>query len=46
MAKIELESNFESISDELIRIKGALAAIEVVIENYLAGASPEQIVEA
>ncbi|MBM3242555.1 DUF433 domain-containing protein [Candidatus Poribacteria bacterium] len=42
---MELESNFEFINSDTIRIKGTRVGIEVVIKNYLAGANPEQIVE-
>ena len=43
--EMELESNFEFLNHDAIRIKGTRVGIEVVIGNYLAGANPEQIVK-
>jgi uncharacterized protein (DUF433 family) len=40
---VELANTFEFISPETIRIKGTRVGIEVVIENFLEGASPEEI---
>ena len=40
---MELASTFEFISPERIRIKGTRVGIEVVIEKFLEGASPEEI---
>jgi len=40
---MELESCFEFLSPEAIRIKGTRVGIEIVIENFLEGASPEEI---
>jgi len=40
---MELESFFDFISPEAIRIKGTRVGIEIVIENYLDGRSPEEI---
>ena len=40
---MELEKIFEFISPKTIRIKGTRVGIEVVIEKFLEGASPEEI---
>ena len=40
---MELANTFEFISPETIRIKGTRVGIEVVIEKFLEGASPEEI---
>ena len=40
---IELANTFEFISPEAIRIKGTRVGIEIVIEKFLDGASPEEI---
>ena len=40
---MELANTFEFISPETIRIKGTRIGIEVVIEKFLEGASPEEI---
>ena len=40
---MELANTFEFISPETIRIKGTRVSIEVVIEKFLEGASPEEI---
>lgn len=40
---MELESYFDFLSPEEIRIKGTRIAIETVLEDYLEGASPEEI---
>ena len=40
---MELANTFEFISPERIRIKGTRVGIEVVIEKFLEGASPEEI---
>jgi len=40
---MELESLFDFISPETIRIKGTRVGIEIAVENYLDGRSPEEI---
>lgn len=40
---MELESYFDFVSPEEIRIKGSRIGIETVLEDYLDGASPEEI---
>lgn len=40
---MELESYFDFSSPKEIRIKGTRIAIETVLEDYLEGASPEEI---
>lgn len=40
---MELESYFEFVSPEDIRLKGTRIGIETVVEDYLEGASPEEI---
>lgn len=40
---MELESYFEFLSPEEIRLKGTRIGIETVLEDYLEGASPEEI---
>ena len=40
---VELANTFEFISPEAIRIKGTRVGIEIVIEKFLGGASPEEI---
>jgi uncharacterized protein (DUF433 family) len=40
---VELANTFEFISPETIRIKGTRVGIEIVIEKFLDGASPEEI---
>ena len=40
---MDLTGIFEFVSPELIRIKGTRVDIEIVIEKYLNGASPEEI---
>ena len=40
---VELANIFEFISPEAIRIKGTRVGIEIVIEKFLGGASPEEI---
>ena len=40
---MELADTFEFISPETIQIKGTRVGIEVVIEKFLEGASPEEI---
>ncbi len=40
---MELEGYFEFVSREEIRIKGSRIGIETVLEDYLDGASPEEI---
>lgn len=40
---MELESYFEFIQEDVIRIKGNRIDIEIVLEDYLEGASPEEI---
>jgi uncharacterized protein (DUF433 family) len=41
---VELESYFEFVSPEEIRIKGTRIGIEFVLRDYRASASPEEIV--
>ena len=40
---IELEGYFGFVQEDVIRIKGNRIGIEIVLEDYLAGASPEEI---
>ena len=40
---MELESYFEFLSEEDIRIKGTRIGIETVLDDYLDGISPEEI---
>ena len=40
---MNLTSIFEFISPKLIRIKGTRVSIEIVIEKYLDGSSPDEI---
>ena len=40
---MELEHSFEFISPEDLRLKGTRIGIESVLEDYLEGASPEEI---
>jgi uncharacterized protein (DUF433 family) len=40
---MELENCFDFISPETIRVKGTRIGIEIIIENYLNGHSPEEI---
>lgn len=40
---MELESYFDFIQENIIRIKGNRIDIEIVLEDYLEGASPEEI---
>ena len=40
---MELESYFDFIHEDVIRIKGNRIDIEIVLEDYLSGASPEEI---
>lgn len=40
---MELESYFEFLSPDDIRLKGTRVGIETVISDYLQGASPEEI---
>ena len=40
---MELESYFDFIHEDVIRIKGHRIDIEIVLEDYLSGASPEEI---
>jgi uncharacterized protein (DUF433 family) len=40
---MEVEHYFEVLSPEDIRIKGTRIGIETVLEDYLEGASPEEI---
>ena len=40
---MELESYFDFVEEDVIRIKGNRIDIEIVLEDYLAGASPEEI---
>lgn len=41
---MELESYFDFISDDAIRIKGTRVGIETVLRDYQLGAMPEEIV--
>lgn len=40
---VELESYFEFLSEEDIRIRGTRVGIETILEDYLEGNSPEEI---
>lgn len=40
---MELESYFDFVEEDVIRIKGNHIGIEIVLEDYLEGASPEEI---
>ena len=40
---MELEDYFDFIQEDVIRIKGNRIDIEIVLEDYLEGASPEEI---
>ncbi len=40
---MELESWFEFINEDAVRIKGTRIYIETVVKDYLDGASPEEI---
>jgi uncharacterized protein (DUF433 family) len=40
---MELNSYFDFLSEDDIRIKGTRVGIETVLEDYLTGASPEEI---
>ena len=40
---MELENYFDFIQEDAIRIKGNRIDIEIVLEDYLEGASPEEI---
>lgn len=40
---MELESYFDFVEEDVIRIKGNRIDIEIVLEDYLEGASPEEI---
>ena len=40
---MELENYFDFVQEDVIRIKGNRIDIEIVLEDYLAGASPEEI---
>jgi uncharacterized protein (DUF433 family) len=40
---MELESYFEFVSPDEIRVKGTRIRIETILEDYLEGASPEEI---
>ena len=42
--ELALESYFESLDSGEIRIKGTRVGIEIVLRDYLQGASPEEIV--
>jgi uncharacterized protein (DUF433 family) len=41
--EVELESYFEFLADEAIRIAGTRVGMETVVWNYQEGASPEEI---
>jgi uncharacterized protein (DUF433 family) len=40
---VELESYFDLVADDAIRIKGTRVGIETVVRDYHEGASPEEI---
>lgn len=40
---MELEDYFDFVQEDVIRIKGNRIDIEIVLEDYLEGASPEEI---
>ena len=40
---MELENYFDFVEENAIRIKGNRIGIEIVLEDYLEGASPEEI---
>ena len=40
---MELENYFDFVQEDVIRIKGNRIDIEIVLEDYLEGASPEEI---
>ena len=40
---MELESYFDFVQEDVIRIRGNRIGIEIVLEDYLEGASPEEI---
>ena len=40
---MELENYFDFVQEDVIRIKGNRIDIEIVLEDYLDGASPEEI---
>ena len=40
---MELERYFDFVEEDVIRIRGNRIDIEIVLEDYLAGASPEEI---
>lgn len=40
---MQLESYFEFLSQQDIRVKGTRIGIEIIIEDFLDGASPEEI---
>ncbi|MBC8459061.1 MAG: DUF433 domain-containing protein [Deltaproteobacteria bacterium] len=40
---MQLESNFEFTTPDVIRIKGTRIGIDIVLEDYLDGYSPEEI---
>ncbi|MBM3235519.1 DUF433 domain-containing protein [Candidatus Poribacteria bacterium] len=40
---MELESNFDFLSHGFIRIKGTRIGIEIILDDYLNGHSPEEI---
>ena len=40
---MELENYFDFVEKDVIRIKGNRIDIEIVLEDYLEGASPEEI---
>ena len=40
---MELENYFDFVEEDVIRIKGNRIDIEIVLEDYLNGASPEEI---
>jgi uncharacterized protein (DUF433 family) len=40
---MKLENYFDFVQEDVIRIKGNRIGIEIVLEDYLEGASPEEI---
>ena len=40
---MELENYFDFVQEDVIRIKGNRIGIEIVLEDYLEGATPEEI---
>lgn len=40
---MELESYFDFLSEDNIRVKGTRIGIEIILDDYLQGSSPEEI---